>query len=100
MSSCKLPQYPSEVPRLTFNKVKQFIRNVRSSKTIADERAVVQKESAAIRASFREESGDHNIRYNRRKSYWRAPVDLFSDATMSQSYYTSSRLENEHILGR
>ncbi|KAK0510081.1 hypothetical protein JMJ35_007475 [Cladonia borealis] len=44
--------------------VKQFIRNVRASKTIADERSVVQKESAAIRASFREESGDHNIRRN------------------------------------
>lgn len=43
--------------------VKQFIRNVRASKTIADERGVVQKESAAIRASFREESGDHNVRY-------------------------------------
>ena len=43
--------------------VKQFIRNVRASKTIADERAVVQKESAAIRASFREESHDHNVRY-------------------------------------
>ncbi|KIX01925.1 uncharacterized protein Z518_07864 [Rhinocladiella mackenziei CBS 650.93] len=42
--------------------LKQFIRNVRASKTIADERAVVQKESAAIRASFREESGDSNIR--------------------------------------
>ncbi|KIW79133.1 hypothetical protein Z517_08973 [Fonsecaea pedrosoi CBS 271.37] len=41
--------------------LKQFIRNVRASKTIADERAVVQKESAAIRASFREESGDSNI---------------------------------------
>jgi AP-1 complex subunit gamma-1 len=36
---------------------------VRAAKTIADERAVVQKESAAIRASFREESGDHNVRY-------------------------------------
>jgi AP-1 complex subunit gamma-1 len=36
---------------------------VRASKTIADERAVVQKESAAIRASFREESGDSNVRY-------------------------------------
>lgn len=50
---------------LTYTKtraVKQFIRNVRASKTIADERAVVQKESAAIRASFREESGDSNIR--------------------------------------
>jgi AP-1 complex subunit gamma-1 len=42
--------------------VKQFIRNVRAAKTIADERAVVQKESAAIRASFREESGDSNVR--------------------------------------
>ncbi|KAM0438918.1 hypothetical protein ACHAPT_001679 [Fusarium lateritium] len=44
--------------------VKQFIRNVRAAKTIADERAVIQKESAAIRASFREESHDHNIRRN------------------------------------
>jgi AP-1 complex subunit gamma-1 len=43
--------------------VKQFIRNVRAAKTIADERAVIQKESAAIRASFREESHDHNIRW-------------------------------------
>ena len=42
--------------------MKQFIRNVRASKTIADERSVVQKESAAIRASFREERHDHNIR--------------------------------------
>ncbi|KAF2477004.1 Adaptor protein complex AP-1 gamma subunit [Lindgomyces ingoldianus] len=44
--------------------LKQFIRNVRAAKTIADERAVVQKESAAIRASFREESGDHSVRRN------------------------------------
>ncbi|KAF7552700.1 hypothetical protein G7046_g7327 [Stylonectria norvegica] len=44
--------------------VKQFIRNVRAAKTIADERAVIQKESAAIRASFREDSQDHNIRRN------------------------------------
>ncbi|KAL8828793.1 MAG: hypothetical protein Q9170_006449 [Blastenia crenularia] len=44
--------------------LKQFIRNVRASKTIADERGVVQKESAAIRASFREESHDHNARRN------------------------------------
>ncbi|KAL9579798.1 MAG: hypothetical protein Q9203_006551 [Teloschistes exilis] len=48
----------------THEPVKQFIRNVRASKTIADERSVVQKESAAIRASFREESGDHNVRRN------------------------------------
>lgn len=51
------PRFPS-----SSYTVKQFIRNVRASKTIADERAVVQKESAAIRASFREESGDHNVR--------------------------------------
>ncbi|KFH43258.1 AP-1 complex subunit gamma-like protein [Hapsidospora chrysogenum ATCC 11550] len=44
--------------------LKQFIRNVRAAKTIADERAVIQKESAAIRASFREETHDHNIRRN------------------------------------
>lgn len=44
--------------------LKQFIRNVRAAKTIADERAVIQKESAAIRASFREESADHNVRRN------------------------------------
>lgn len=44
--------------------LKQFIRNVRAAKTIADERAVIQKESAAIRASFREESHDHTIRRN------------------------------------
>lgn len=42
--------------------MKQFIRNVRAAKTIADERAVVQKESAAIRASFREESHDSGVR--------------------------------------
>lgn len=44
--------------------VKQFIRNVRAAKTIADERAVIQKESAAIRASFREESHDAFTRRN------------------------------------
>ncbi|KAI1906418.1 clathrin associated protein complex large subunit [Ophidiomyces ophidiicola] len=44
--------------------LKQFIRNVRASKTIADERAVVQKESAAIRASFRDEYTDSNVRRN------------------------------------
>jgi AP-1 complex subunit gamma-1 len=49
---------------LTVIVVKQFIRNVRATKTIADERAVVQKESAAIRSSFREESHDSNVRRN------------------------------------
>lgn len=61
MSSCMLSL---RISRHFANRtpVKQFIRSVRASKTIADERAVVQKESAAIRASFREESGDANIR--------------------------------------
>jgi len=44
--------------------LKQLIRNVRAAKTIADERAVIQKESASIRASFREESADHSVRRN------------------------------------
>ncbi|KAF8244795.1 Adaptor protein complex AP-1 gamma subunit [Wilcoxina mikolae CBS 423.85] len=44
--------------------LKQFIKEVRKAKTIQDERSVVQKESAAIRASFREESGDQNVRRN------------------------------------
>lgn len=52
-----------EANRDSSNPVKQFIRNVRASKTIADERAVVQKESAAIRASFREESHNSDLRY-------------------------------------
>jgi len=65
MASCASP---GECPTRTKDKpanrcaVKQFIRNVRAAKTIADERAVIQKESASIRASFREESGDHNVR--------------------------------------
>lgn len=44
------------------NTVKTFIKEVRKAKTLQDERSVVQKESAAIRASFREESGDQNVR--------------------------------------
>ena len=55
-------EHPSKVLKTDHDIVEQFIRNVRASKTIADERAVVQKESAAIRASFREESGDSNVR--------------------------------------
>ena len=49
---------------MVLDPVKQFIRNVRAAKTIADERAVVQKESAAIRASFREQGTDHTVRYD------------------------------------
>ena len=35
-----------------------LIKAVRSCKTAADERAIIQKESAAIRTSFREENAD------------------------------------------
>ncbi|KAF8470578.1 adaptin N terminal region-domain-containing protein [Kalaharituber pfeilii] len=44
--------------------LKQFIRAVRSAKTANDERTVIQKESAALRASFKEESGDSSVRRN------------------------------------
>ena len=72
--------------------VKQFIRNVRAAKTIADERAVVQKESAAIRASFREESHDSGVRCVLATS----PAPHTStyhpaEETMSRSCCTSSR---------
>lgn len=62
MTSCKGSATSTQPAIADVSTVKQFIRNVRASKTIADERAVVQKESAAIRASFREESGDQHIR--------------------------------------
>lgn len=42
--------------------LKSFIKAVRAAKTIADERAVIQKESAAIRTSFREDYTDQSVR--------------------------------------
>lgn len=83
--------------------VKQFIRNVRAAKTIADERAVVQKESAAIRASFREESHDSNVRYGQlcRACGRRHESDMILiGATMSRNYSTSSLWVSGHILDR
>lgn len=82
--------------------MKQFIRNVRAAKTIADERAVVQKESAAIRASFREESGDHNVRFVDSVNSFRTIQDIngLVGETTSQNYSIFSRLENELILAR
>ena len=65
VSAARRPSYPLRcilTMQCNLSSVKQFIRNVRSAKTIADERAVIQKESAAIRASFREESHDSSIR--------------------------------------
>ena len=42
--------------------------------TVADERAVVQKESAAIRASFREESHNSDLRYVTSRAYTKASM--------------------------
>lgn len=44
--------------------LKTFIKSVRATKTASDERAVIQKESAAIRTSFRERPGDQYARRN------------------------------------
>lgn len=82
--------------------VKQFIRNVRAAKTIADERAVVQKESAAIRASFREESGDHNVRCVNSIHLFQTITDVndLEGETTLPNYFTFSRWENEPISAR
>lgn len=42
--------------------LKSFIKAVRKAKTIADERAVVRKESAAIRTAFRDKNLDQTTR--------------------------------------
>lgn len=42
--------------------LKLFVKSVRKAKTIADERTVVRKESAAIRTSFRDPNLDHTTR--------------------------------------
>ncbi|KDR80519.1 hypothetical protein GALMADRAFT_61272 [Galerina marginata CBS 339.88] len=40
---------------MVYHNLKALIKGIRSCKTVADERALIQQESAAIRASFREE---------------------------------------------
>lgn len=82
--------------------LKQFIRNVRAAKTIADERAVVQKESAAIRASFREESHDSNVRYAPRITIVYEVVDTYHTigGTTWPNFYTFLHSENGHISDR
>jgi hypothetical protein len=63
----------------------------------------VQKESAAIRASFREESHDSNVRYaytTTIKGNTRKYAHKILDGTMSPNYYTSSRWASGHILDR
>lgn len=47
---------------MVYHNLKALIKGIRSCKTVADERALIQQESAAIRASFREE--DSYQRYN------------------------------------
>ncbi|KAF8347701.1 gamma-adaptin [Amanita rubescens] len=47
---------------MVYNNLKSLIKGIRACKTVADERALIQQESAAIRASFREE--DSFQRYN------------------------------------
>ena len=76
--------------------MKQFIRNVRASKTIADERAVVQKESAAIRASFREESGDSNVRFVEKGQSGEDVLMSLIGGTMSPSSSICLRSANGH----
>jgi len=85
---------------LSSHAVKQFIRNVRAAKTIADERAVVQKESAAIRASFREESHDSDVRCVAWPRCGVAHADRATGGTMSPSSSTSSPSASGPTLGR
>ncbi|KAL9713670.1 clathrin associated protein complex large subunit [Leucoagaricus gongylophorus] len=47
---------------MPYHNLKALIKGIRACKTVADERALIQQESAAIRASFREE--DSFYRYN------------------------------------
>lgn len=47
---------------MVYNNLKALIKGIRACKTVADERALIQQESAAIRASFREE--DSFARHN------------------------------------
>ncbi|EEB96054.1 hypothetical protein MPER_04875, partial [Moniliophthora perniciosa FA553] len=47
---------------MVYHNLKALIKGLRACKTVADERALIQQESAAIRASFREE--DSYARHN------------------------------------
>lgn len=42
--------------------LKSFIKSVRSSKTIADERSIIRRESALIRTAFKDTTVSHNTR--------------------------------------
>jgi AP-1 complex subunit gamma-1 len=44
------------IAKIGTNTLKDLIKSIRSCKTAADERAVIARESAAIRTSFKEEN--------------------------------------------
>ena len=46
----------------TYVRLRDLIRNIRSQKTMADERAVIQKELAIIRTAFKEEDVEYRTR--------------------------------------
>ncbi|SCZ97607.1 BZ3500_MvSof-1268-A1-R1_Chr4-3g07292 [Microbotryum saponariae] len=48
---------------MVFYNLKALIKAIRSTKTIADERALIVKESAVIRTSFKEEGESLNLRF-------------------------------------
>lgn len=82
--------------------LKQFIKSVRASKTAADERAIIQKESAAIRASFREESNNHYHRRNNLSKLRKLMVYSGSFLEIIDMFYKfiCIYLENVLILGK
>lgn len=46
------------LPKIGTSRLKDLIKEIRACKTAADERAVIAKESAAIRTAFKEEGND------------------------------------------
>jgi AP-1 complex subunit gamma-1 len=46
------------MPKIGITRLKDLIKAIRACKTQADERAVIAKESAAIRTSFKDESNE------------------------------------------
>lgn len=53
---------PPTLQLVPMGSLKLFVKAVRKAKTIADERTVIRKESAAIRTSFRDPNLDQNTR--------------------------------------
>ncbi|TIB37131.1 hypothetical protein E3P84_00539 [Wallemia ichthyophaga] len=53
--------FPHSQTTMSFSNLKSMIKSLRQQKTLADERSLIQRESAAIRTAFREE--DHFMRH-------------------------------------